>query len=529
MRRLSGLWAGLAVSAAFVAVALFQRGLVVAACGGEYVYPIDDTYIHIAMAKCLAFDGTWGVEAGKTAFCSSSPLWTLLLAGLYRLFGVSETLPWFLALGFNVGLIFAVCRFFADLRLGVCWQLAVAVCTAVAGPVFCTTALGMEHAMHAFFIVASLFAAYGLTRGSRLCRVVAPLCAAAATASRYESLFLLAPVGCVVCGFEAWGRWRRRERIVPWSGLAFLAAAGLPVVVYGVWAVCCGGHFFPNSLLLKGGFNTSAELFAKAVELLGAVKAGYGFIYLLPAALAVVAALPRTTLVWRLFAVSVVIAVCGQIVLADVGQLCRYEAYLTSVGVLVLVASVAEAGIGPFPTAFVPIGVLSVTMCVFAERAREAFPNVVHSSSDIQSQQVLVTRILSELPEGARGCVALNDLGYMVLHGNFPILDIWGLGSQDATELILGNGKTWTAAANEVLFRKHDVKYVAVFETWFPWDVMPRGTIDVAWLKLGDNLACGSDTVVLRATSSEAADALRRHLRKYEEKLPKRVSMWISR
>ena len=105
--------AGLAVSAAFVAVALFLRGLVIAACGGEYVYPIDDTYIHIAMAKCLAFDGTWGVEAGKTAFCSSSPLWTLLLAGLYRLFGVSETLPWFLTFGIDADYVLTGMSWFA--------------------------------------------------------------------------------------------------------------------------------------------------------------------------------------------------------------------------------------------------------------------------------------------------------------------------------------------------------------------------------------------------------------------------------
>jgi len=529
VKRIDWLLTGLAVSAGLVALAIYERNLVIGACGGEYIYPIDDTYIHIAMAKCLASDGTWGVEPGKMAFCSSSPLWTLLLGGLYRLFGVSEGLPWHLALVFNVGLVFAVCRLFASMRLGMISQAMGAVLTAMAGPVLCTTALGMEHAMHAFFIVAVLAAVYGMTRGSRRCAVAAPIFAAAATSSRYESLFLLLPVGCVVCGFEAYGQWKNRQKVLPVTGLAFLFATILPVVLYGTWAMASGGHFFPNSLLLKGGFRAPSELFEKAIQIFGSVAPEYGFLYLLAAALVAVAVLPQTSPVWRSLAVCVVIAIGGQMLFAAVGQLCRYEAFLTSAAMLVIVAAVAESGLGPFPMAALPLGVVTLTAGMFLLRARGTFHDAVRSSSDICNQQVLMTRILSEMPEGERGCVALNDLGYMALHGKFPILDIWGLGSQDATELILENGKTRTLEANEILFKKHKVRYAAVFESWFPASRMPEGTIDVAYLKLRDNFACGSDTVVFRATSEADADRLERHLRKFDDKLPPRASMQFCR
>lgn len=136
-----------------------------------------------------------------------------------------------------------------------------------------------------------------------------------------------------------------------------------------------------------------------------------------------------------------------------------------------------------------------------------------------------MTRILSELPADARGCVALNDLGYMALHGNFPILDLWGLGSQDVTELIIANGKCWTRSAHETLFKRHDVRYVVVYEEWMSLRLMPRGTVDVARMTLADNLVCGFDTVVFRATSPGDADRLERHLRSCADRLPPRVTM----
>lgn len=509
-------------------VSVLARIAAVHLCGGEFIYPIDDTYIHIAMAKALAVHGTWGVEAGKMAFCSSSPLWTLVLGGLYAVAGVREALPWYLALLFNLGAVVLVERtvaaFTDDWRV----RLGGALAVAFAAPFVCTTALGMEHAMHGFFMLAALVASAGIPAGDGRRTLAACLCAAAATGSRYESLFFLLPLGVGLCGLEVWRRWRGGKLSFPWRSVVFLAAAGAPVLVYGAWAIAMGGHFLPNSLLLKGSFRTLPGIVREISVLLSSVRPGCGFLYVLAVALVVVACMCRATAFWRIASASAVIAIGGQLLFANVGQLCRYEAYLTATGAFAALGCVVSAGgFGEKPKAYAPIAVLCIAGLVFFHRAKVEYAATVKASSDIRYQQVLMTRMLSEIPEADRGCIALNDLGYMALHGGFPFVDIWGLGTQDVTEMLLKHPGTWLRTDIELIFRDHDVRYVAVFERWYPRRLMPEDTEDVAYLTLKDNTTCGADTVVFRATSAKAAERLREHLLKYRNRMPSRVTLRV--
>ena len=527
--RFGWLWAAVAAAAGLVAVAVLERSLAIRACGGAFVYPIDDTYIHMAMAKTLAQHGVWGVEPGRLAFCSSSPLWTLLLGGCYFAVGVVDALPWFLALGFNIAALAVVCAALGRLGAGFWLQFGGAAAVAAAGPFLCTTALGMEHAMHAFFVLCAVCAAARIAEGRRGLWIAA-VCAAAATASRYESLFLLGPLAAGLCGLEAFGRWRRKERLFPWRSVAFGLAAVLPVFAYGFWAVSQGGHFLPNSLLLKGSFRTVAGTLRELFLLLGSVKPDCGFLYLLAISLVVAGALPRVRTYWRVAAGAAAVAIVAQLLFADVGQLCRYEAYLTSVGAfIVLCAVISAGGVERTPFACAAIGVFCLAAGVFLLRAQRSLGEAVRSSSDICHQQVLMTRLMNGLPEADRGCVALNDLGYMALYGTFPVVDLWGLGSQDVAEQVIRHPCRWDPDEIAETFRAHDVRYVVVFEEWFPRRVMPEGVVDVAKLILKDNFACGSDTVVFRATSEDAADRLARHLERQAERMPERARLRILR
>ena len=69
---------------------------------GLFIYPLDDSYIHMAISRHFVQDGAWSVHAGS-AFTSttSSPLWTLLLAIAYAIFGVSDWTPLLLNLLFG--------------------------------------------------------------------------------------------------------------------------------------------------------------------------------------------------------------------------------------------------------------------------------------------------------------------------------------------------------------------------------------------------------------------------------------------
>src|ERR1700722_8964046 len=63
------------------------------ATGGFFMYPLDDTFIHMVVAKSLALYGNWGISAGEFQSASSSVLYTLLLAGLFKVVGVHVYIP----------------------------------------------------------------------------------------------------------------------------------------------------------------------------------------------------------------------------------------------------------------------------------------------------------------------------------------------------------------------------------------------------------------------------------------------------
>src|SRR5690348_5328490 len=58
-----------------------------------FIYPVDDTFIHMQLAKNLAHYGNWGINPHEFSAASSSVLYTLILALLTILFSANMVLP----------------------------------------------------------------------------------------------------------------------------------------------------------------------------------------------------------------------------------------------------------------------------------------------------------------------------------------------------------------------------------------------------------------------------------------------------
>ena len=70
--------------AALAVMTLLMFGVTLLLTHGTLTYIIDDAYIHLTMARNVAFHGTWGMVPGEFESSSSSPGWVLFIGGLMR-------------------------------------------------------------------------------------------------------------------------------------------------------------------------------------------------------------------------------------------------------------------------------------------------------------------------------------------------------------------------------------------------------------------------------------------------------------
>lgn len=64
--------------ATFFVVCLVYHMNSVSKTGNHYVYPLDDAYIHLAVAKNFAIHHVWGITEYQFSSTSSSPLFTFI-------------------------------------------------------------------------------------------------------------------------------------------------------------------------------------------------------------------------------------------------------------------------------------------------------------------------------------------------------------------------------------------------------------------------------------------------------------------
>src|SRR6187402_1766594 len=77
---------------------------------GVFCYPLDDTFIHMAVAKNAALHGNWGINPNEWVSTSSSPFFTALLAVSYKISGANVYMPAILSIIGAVLLIISMQR-----------------------------------------------------------------------------------------------------------------------------------------------------------------------------------------------------------------------------------------------------------------------------------------------------------------------------------------------------------------------------------------------------------------------------------
>ena len=486
--------------------------------GGLFVYALDDTYIHMVVARNLAEHGTWGIAPGVFASCSSSPLWTALLAVVFRLFGTHTGAPMLLVLLFSSVLLVASNRWLEGFGAPAVARLAVLLSLVLAVPLVTLAFVANEHAMHALFALAFAVASARVLAGD-LSRSSAALplglLAAGMVASRYEGMFLVAVVATLLVV-------RRRLRLA----ISTVAGGALPVAVFGFWSVAHGAYFFPNSVLMKAKYPW-ADLKTKIVAYLGpsalseALKTPPLALLVAGAAVLLVLRVRRTRRFWEPVALLLFLSIAASLLHMDfarTGEFYRYEAYLIALGTFSTGLALADRSL--WRTRWAAAGIVLLLAGPLAVRSFAALRETPVATGNIHDQQFQTAAFLRDQYGGE--AVAVNDIGLVNYSADIRCVDLWGLANMDVA--VARRRGAYGPEAIRTLVEAEGADVAIVFERWYArFGGLPEGWIRVGEWTIPDNVACGSPTVSFFATRPDARDRLTSSLRSFSARLPTSV------
>lgn len=494
------LWGMLAALAGFLAlqaVAVWHAGV--------FEYPLDDVYIHLAMAENIT-RGTYGVNAGEPASAASSILYPFLLlpfpgTEVQRLLPLVWNTIAVAACGWVWGRIVAEAGL-VGLFAGV---------MAIAGPVALNMPgvgfTGMEAAPH---MAASLLVVLGLWRALNGKGAARWFVAAAILAPllRYEGLALA--LGAAAALFAAG---ERR------AALTIAACAVTGVALFGAFLVAQGLDPLPGSILAKtavldpaGGplmrhvIGFLANLRKPAAVVIAALVATALF------AVLVFPALRQRATFWLFTVVGA--SALGHLLFGQIGWMHRYEPYiLAALVAAMLLAAARRAG----ATAAILRGAaLVATVAAGAAYLPALWGAYVWNPRAITLQQAQMARFAQDY---LKVPVAVNDLGRVAWGNPAYVLDIFGLGSDEARRIRFGAvppAPGWAGPLAEA----HGIKVAMIYDKWFAAAVGP-GWVRVATLvMLRPKGAIGDWTVAIYAADPIFAPELRASLAEFAPTLP---------
>ncbi len=490
-------------------------------CGGHFGYPMDDTYIHMAMARSFSQHSVWGLTRYGFTSSSSSPLFTLLLSAIYLLTGPSEIAPLVMDVVFGLALLWLLDAAFRRAGVGSVFRAALLVLIVFEMPLAPETIAGMEHVPQTllsllFVVFASRMlnrTEWGPREGPILCLV-----AALAVLCRYEAMALVAAAATLF-----W--WRGRRVFSVWLGSAALA----PVACYGAYSMAQGWFPVPNSIIAKIS-RPGKGLWPYPLHWAEQLHDVPALCFLMAAGIVLFTILYRRRLsIWSVELVTLLLfgsTALLHLQFGRVGWFFRYEAYLVVLGVYACGLAWNALKLPLWPgfmrtraAAAYAFGA-AVLLFAFVPRVVDSLWLTPYACQNIHDQQYQVGEFLKENFPGET--VILSDIGAPAFLSDSRIVDTYGLANMAVTKAKLRHG--YDLAFRRRLAAQEGAKIAAVF----PAEFAELGGLPPEWVKAGtwripQNQICWSDTVTFFAVDPAYRDRLTAGLRTFDRRLPRGV------
>lgn len=456
---------------------------------GHFGYPLDDTYIHLAMARHFAEHGEWGVSLYGFSSSTSSPLWTLLLGLIFKVTAIHDLIPSGLCL-----LIGALAIIFITLLLqedfSSSFLMGLLICIIILSPMAILALTGLEHLLHALFSFLLMFLVAGYLTKNKINSIyyfLLGIVSAFIPVTRYEGIFLIASASLLFL---------INKRL---SAAIFIAISGaVPVIFYGLISLKNGWFFLPNPVLLKSqasSFFKNPILFITGRFTENLLKCPQLLLVLFIFILYTVGLFQKrldkkvSSLVF-IFLISTAL----HYGFAQTGWFYRYEAYLLFIGLPV--ATYLKKVFCPenlkrekniSRPATLAISVI-IILSAFTLRAFNAYKSYPGAVKNIYEQQYQMGLFLRQYYEGS--VIAANDIGAINYLANVYTLDLAGLASREVLKARIKNEFNLNFLHSFVLSKKAEI--IIIYRSWF-YPHIPSDWIEIGRWRIKNNVVCGSD------------------------------------
>ncbi|MDQ1098598.1 hypothetical protein QE441_001750 [Chryseobacterium sp. SORGH_AS909] len=394
---------------------------------GHYIYLIDDAYIHLAIAKNFAFHKVWGITRYAFSSTSSSPMFTYLISRFISALGNNDQIPLYFNAVCFAGVIFFLNSWFTRFFSQVKTVVIVTLFTVLFAVLHLQVMSGMEHIFHVLLLIINIFCfcnphhnpyrTLGFYGSLMLMGVV-----------RFESMFYFAILSFL---FALSGKWKQ--------SVAVIMAGFIPVLIFCVWNYRQDGHFFPNSILVKGTkLSFDSGLFVQLKTMLvdnflcniSFYKTGF-----LPIILVIVIIIKdmrnkkmKEILSGRFLLIALSLLMICHTLFADLKGVFRYEAYLL-VGFSMLLIPELKGFFRDFRNQKLIALLVLGNVVLLVYKTGYAHLMLINGGKNIYEQQVQSARFLHTYYNTSK--IIANDIGAISYYTDIHLLDIAGLGSKE--------------------------------------------------------------------------------------------------
>lgn len=482
----------------------------------HYTYLLDDAYIHLAMAKNFALHQVWGVTSHQFSSSSSSPLYTLLISILIKIFGNNDQIPLYFNAVFGLGIIFFLNRFFSDIFNDVKNVVLATLFTLFFAVSHLLLLSGMEHLLHVFLVVLNVYCLKNLDKnkffvaGFYISIMLMGL-------ARFESMFYFVILAFVFILIKKWK-----------EAFAILFFGFLPIAVFCYFNYLQDGYLFPNSVVVKGTKLVFDSTFLSQVfnifinKLLLNVsfyKVGifpllmcFVFVFKDFRAIGFSKALREN----YLLVVFSLVMICHSL-FADLKGAFRYEAYIL-VGFSMVLIPKLTAFFKDFKTYIKKEKLMSflILMNVVLMIYKFGFSHIMlnNGGKNIYEQQVQSAQFLHTYYNESK--VVANDIGAITYYTDIHLLDIVGLGSSEMIPYNTTN-KKFDYHFEDFLAeycQNNNFELAIVYEDWLDGHV-PKNWKKVAVLKIENNVTTYGKDVSIYSLNKNHQELLKNNVKKF--------------